>query len=132
MEELNILEKLEKVKAPLDFEQKVLTLLTTRKEKKQLMIKNLRLSFAGSFAFLVVFFILLNVFVLQKKGPLDFADLEKGIQTNFQKKGPNARGYIPIIEVVDYSKEIQSLSYEPQTIYILEQVSEEIKGNIKY
>jgi len=133
MEELDLLKKLERVNAPPDFEQRVLALLSTRREKKKTMMKNLRLSFAGAFALFLVVFIVINVFVFQKKGALDFVDLEKNIPSNFKKgEAWETRNYIPIIEAVDYSTEIQSLSYEPQTIYILEQVSEDYREKIKY
>jgi len=133
MEELNLLEKLERVKAPPNFEQRILTLISKRKEKRRLRVRNLRFSFAGAFAFLLVCFIVLNVFVLQKKGPLDVAGLEKGMPTSLQRGETSlARDYIPIIEVVDYSGETRSPSYESQMIYILEQVSEERPAQIKY
>jgi len=132
MEELDLLEELERVKAPPDFEQKVLDLLSTRKEKKHSRVKHLRVSFAGAFAFLLVFFIVLNVFVLQRKGPLDLSDLGEGIPVSFKEEALRARGYIPIIEAVDYSSEIQDRSLEPQTIYLLEKVSEERIEQIKY
>jgi hypothetical protein len=133
MEELNLLEKVEKVKAPPNFEQKVLTLLSERKEKKRLKVRSLRFSFAGAFAFLLVCFIVLNVFVLQRKGPLDVSGLEEGIPTSLQRgETARVRDYIPIMETVDYSGEIRSPSYESQKIYILEQVSEERLTQIKY
>jgi len=133
MEELNLLEKLERVKAPPDFEQKVLTLLSERKEKRRLKARNLSLSFAGAFAFLLVCFIVLNVFVFRGKRPLDFSGLERGVPAG-AKKGETlrARDYLPIIEAFEYSGEIQRSSYENQTIYILEQVSEERLEQIKY
>ncbi len=133
MEELNLLEKLERVKAPPDFEQKVLYLLSERKEKRRLRVRNLRLSFAGGFAVLLVCFIVLNVFVLQRKGPTDISGLERGV-TAGAKRGETlrARDYLPIIEAVDYSREIQRPSYESQTIYILERVSEERLEQVKY
>lgn len=133
MEELNLLEKLERVKAPPDFEQKVLTLLSKRKEKRRLKARNLSLSFAGAFAFLLVCFILLNVFVLPRKGSMDFSGLEREAPGNLQKgETYRARDYVPIIEAVDYFGEIHRPSAESQTIYILEQVSEEKIEQIKY
>ncbi|NIM91605.1 MAG: hypothetical protein GTO17_11735 [Candidatus Aminicenantes bacterium] len=133
MEELNLLEKLERVKAPSDFEQKVLNLLSERKEKRRLGVRNLRLSFAGAFVALLVCFIVLNVFVLQRKGPTDISGLGRGVPAG-AKRGEilRARDYLPIIEAVDYSGEIQRPSYESQTIYILERVSEERLEQVKY
>ncbi len=130
----NLLKKLERVKAPPDFEQKILAQLSLRKRRK-LRIKYLRLSLAGAFSASLVFFIAVNVFILPKKGPLEVADLEKGLASpsTFQRGGEPEKGeIIPIIEAVDYAGEIQSASWEPQTIYILEQVSEVTSTKIKY
>lgn len=130
----NLLKKLERVKAPPDFEQKILAQLSLRKRRTQ-RIKYLRLSLAGAFSAALVFFIIVNVFVLPKKGSLEVADLEKGLASpsTFQGRGEPGKGEtIPIIEAVDYAGEIQSVSREPQTIYILEQVSEGTSTKIKY
>ncbi len=130
----NLLKKLERVKAPPDFEQKILAQLSLRKRRK-LRIKYLRLSLAGAFSAALVFFMAVNVFILPKRGPLEVADLEKGLASpsTFQGRGEPRKGEtIPIIEAVDYAGEIQSASWEPQTIYILEQVSEVTSTKIKY
>jgi hypothetical protein len=76
-----------------------------------------------------------NVFILPKRSSLEVADLEKGLASpsTFQRRGEPRKGEtIPIIEAVDYAGEIQSASREPQTIYILEQVSEVTSTKIKY
>ncbi len=76
-----------------------------------------------------------NVFILPKKGPLEVADLEKGLASpsTFQRgEEPRKGETIPIIEAVDYAGEIQFASREPQAIYILEQVSEGTSTKIKY
>jgi hypothetical protein len=130
----NLLKKLERVKAPPDFEQKILAQLSLRKRRK-LRIKYLRLSLAGAFSAALVFFMAVNVFILPKRAPLEVADLEKGLASpsTFQRRGEPRKGEtIPIIEAVDYAGEIQSASREPQTIYILEQVSEVTSTKIKY
>lgn len=130
----NLLKKLERVKAPPDFEQKILAQLSLRKRRK-LRIKYLRLSLAGAFSAALVFFMAVNVFILPKKGPREVGDLEKGLASPsiFQRGGGPRKGEtIPIIEAVDYGGEIQSASREPQTIYILEQISERTSTKIKY
>lgn len=130
----NLLKKLERVKAPPDFEQKILAQLSLRK-RRNLRIKYLRLSLAGAFSAALVFFMAVNVFILPKKGSLEVADFEKGLASpsTFQRRGEPRKGEtIPIIEAVDYAGEIQSASREPQTIYILEQVSEGTSTRIKY
>jgi len=135
----NLLKKLERVKAPPDFEQKILAQLSFRKRRK-LRTKYLRLSLAGAFSAALVFFLVVNVFILPQKGPAEVADMEKGLsaQPTLQSRGEPRGGEarrgetIPIIEAVDYAGEIQSVSREPQTIYILEQVSEGTSTKIKY
>jgi len=125
MEDISLLNKFGRVKAPPDFEQKVQAALSLRKKTKPQMARALRLSFAGAAAAVLICFILLNVFVLQKKSPVALAD--KGLVTD-----STAREFIPITEPVDYSGEMRSVSYEPETIYILEQISEASYKEIKY
>ena len=130
----NLLKKLERVKAPPGFEQKILAQLSLRKRRK-LRAKFLRLSLAGAFSAALVFFVVVNVFILPKKSVVEVADFEKGLASpsTFQRAGEPIRGEtIPIIEAVDYAGEIQSASREPQTIYILEQVAESTSTKIKY
>ena len=132
MKELNLLKKLESVKAPADFEQKVMAQLSLRKRKEQ-KLKHFRLSLAGAFSALFVFIIIMSIFIIPKRSPVEFAELEKGISSPFQwDEGIRQRNIIPIIEPVDYTEEMQTLSKEPATIYILEQVFEETLSEIKY
>ena len=132
MDELNLFEKLERVKAPPDFEQKILAQLSLRKRKK-LRLKQLRFSLGGAFSAALVFFIVMNFFILPKKSSVEFADLERGFSSAFQRgEELRRRETIPIIEAVDYTGEVQTISREPQTIYILEQVREETSTEIKY
>jgi hypothetical protein len=132
MEELNLLEKLERVKAPSDYEQRILAQLSLRKRKK-IRVKHLRFSLSGAFSAALVVFVVLNVFVLSKKSPVEFTDLEKGFSRAFQREETLRRGAtIPIIEAVDYIGEMNIHSSEPRTIYILEQVSERVSSKIKY
>ena len=132
MDELNLLKRLERVKAPPDFEQKILAQLSLRKRKK-LRVKHLRLSLAGAFSAALVLFIVMNFFILPRKSPVEFADLEKGFSSVFQRgEELREREAVPIIEAVDYTGEVQTISQEPQTIYILEQVFEGTNTKIKY
>jgi len=132
MEELNFLEKLERVKAPPGFEQRVLTHLSLRKKKRS-KVKHLRFSLAGAFSAALVVFVVLNVFVLPEKSSVEFADLEEGFSRAFRRGEELRRGdTIPIIEAVDYTGEIRTRSPEPRTIYILEQVSDRVSPKIQY
>jgi len=132
MEELGLLKKLEKVKAPPDFEQKVMAQVSLRKRSLQQKRTAFRLSLAGAFASLLVVFVLLNVFVLQKKAPLGVSPLKKDIAPASENVPRAAGQLIPVIETLDYSTEIRSRSYEPQTIYLLEQVADTTPKGIKY
>lgn len=133
MDELNLLEKLESVKAPPGFEQRVLVQLSLRKKKRQ-KVRNLSLSVAGAFSAALVFFIVLNVFILPEKSPVGIADMDKkSMAPAFEaEEMPARRTTISITEAVDYGEEIRSLSREPRTIYLLEQVSDEVSSTIKY
>lgn len=132
MEELGLMKKLEKVKAPRDFEQKVMAQLSLRKRSQQQKRTALRLSLAGTFASLLVVFVLLNVFILGKKAPVGVADLKKDVSPASGIVQTAAGQMIPVIETLDYSTEIRSRSYEPQTIYLLERVSDTTPKEIKY
>ncbi len=133
MDELNLLQELENVKAPPGFEQRVLTQLSARK-RKRVRVRNLSLSVAGAFSAVLVIFIVLNVFILPEKSPVRMAEMDKkSIAPAFEaEEMPAQRPTVPIIEAVDYGEEIRSISPEPRTIYILEQVSEEVSSTIKY
>ena len=133
MDELNFLEKLGSVTAPPDFEQRVLTQLSVRK-RKRVRVRNLSLSLAGAFSAALVIFIVLSVFILPEKGPVGIADMDKkSMAPVFEaEEMPAQRPTIPIIEAVDYGAEVRSVSHEPRTIYLLEQVSEEVSSTIKY
>lgn len=131
MEEFNLLRKLGRVKAPSDFEQRVMDKLFLRRSK--LKTRYLRLSLAGAFSAIVVLFIVLNFFILPQRSSVKFAGLEKGISASLEKRGRVIeRKAIPIIESVDYMGEIRSLSREISTVYILEQISEETNAEINY
>lgn len=131
MEEFNILNKLEKVKAPPDFEQKVLAQLSLR--RRQIRARTLRLSLAGAFSAIVVFLLVINFFFFPGKGLVSLTDLEKEQSPLFSRGERLAPSeYIPIIEAVDYQGEVRSVSRDPATIYILEQVSDETSTDIMY
>jgi hypothetical protein len=59
------------------------------------------------------------------KGHINIQDLENYYQFGYENG-------IPITEAVDYSGEIKEKTKQPQTIYILEQVSESTDTHIKY
>ena len=132
MHEYDIFANMQRVKAPENFEQDILQLLTERK-KKQGRSRALRLSLAWAFSAAVAVFAVINFVIIPQRGPADFADLEGEIPA-FWERGVPARGTatIPIIERVDYSREMRSSRDELPTIYLLEQCSDKTNKEIKY
>jgi len=133
MDELNLLKKLDRVQAPPGFEQKVMAQLSLRKRSKRERRRVLGLSLAGAFASVLAVLIVLNVFVLQKKTPLEVTDSERGYYPASRVvPKTKAEQTIPVIETLDYATEIRSRSAEPEVIYLLEQVSDTTMREIKY
>ncbi len=133
MDEANLLKKLDRVQAPPGFEQKVMAQLSLRKRSARERRRVFGLSLAGAFASLLAVLVLVNVFVLQKKTPLEMTDNERGY---YPAPGvvskTTADQTIPVIETLDYATEIRSRSAEPGVIYLLEQVSDSAIREIKY
>lgn len=131
MDEFNLLKKLERIKAPPDFEERILAQLDMRR-KKDLKLKRLRFSLAGAFSAALVIFVLVNVFIFHRKSPEQISELNKGISLASQKEASLGGESIPVVETVDYKGEIQTLSSQPRTIYILEHVADGKRAVIKY
>ncbi len=132
MEELGLLKKLEKVKAPPNFEQKVMARVSLRKKSVGRRPAALRLSLAGAFATLLIAFVLLNIFVLQKKAPVGVSDMKKGVPPAAEMVQSAAGRIVSVIETLDYSTEVRSRSNGAKTIYLLEQVSDTTSQEILY
>jgi hypothetical protein len=132
MDEIELLKKLDRVKAPADFELKVMARVSLEKKGLERKRTAFRLSLAGAFASLLAVFVLLNVFVLQKKVPVGTAAAnESAVSVSQRAKGP-AGETVSVIETLDYSTEVRGRSPEPQTVYLLEQVSETAPREIRY
>ncbi len=125
MEGHNILDRLGRVSAPEDFERRVLTELSRRRKRRAHTLLVRRCAFAGGAAIFLATFVLLNVFVLKQPGGVSVAG--KGAAP-----GSAENGVIQVMETLDYSTEVHNASYEPQTVYILEQVSEASPQEITY
>jgi hypothetical protein len=121
MEEHNIFDRLERVGAPEGFEARVLAELLRRKERRSHALRTYRYAFAGATAVLLVTFVL----VLRKPEGVSMAG--KG-----RASGPIVAEPVQVMETMDYSTEVHNASYEPQTVYILEQVSEASPQEITY
>jgi len=125
MEERNIFDRLERVAAPVGFEGRVLAELPRRKERRARALRTYRYSFAGGAAAVLATFVLMNVFILRKPDGVRMAG--KGVASE-----PVATEAVQVMETMDYSAEVHNASYDPQTIYILEQVSEASPQEITY
>ncbi len=134
MDEMNLLANLNRVKAPPDFEQKVLARVSLLRRTQRERRMRLSFSLAGAFASLLVVFVLLNVFVLQDRAPQSVSGVDRALSPAASEITPAAvlRGTVPVIETLDYSSELHRRSAEPETVYLLEQVSDTTPRGIKY
>ena len=133
MEVNDLLKKLDRVQAPQNFEQKVLSKLSLRK-RERIRVKRFRLSLASAVSAVAVLIIIFNIFILPQKGMQQALSLEGEIPAEFarSKTELGRADIIPILESVDYRGEISAQTPEPRTIYILEQVSDSTNTKIKY
>jgi len=133
MSEWDIFKGLDPVKAPPDFEQKVMARLSLRKRMERRRRVVLRWSMAGSFASLALAAVLLSVFVFESKGPSAVADRGKGpAPSSAFVERASAERTVPIMETLDYRTEMRGRSSEPQTMYLLEQISDTTPREIRY
>ena len=133
MSEWDILKGLDTVKAPPDFEQKVMAQLSLRKRVERRRRAVLRWSMAGSFASLAAVVFLLNVFVFQGRSPSGIAERGKGISpASSMMQSAAYERTVSILETLDYRTEMRSRSSEPETIYLLEQISDTTPRGIRY
>lgn len=133
MSESDILKRLDTVKAPPDFEQKVMAQLSLRKRQERRRRAVLGWSMAGSFASLAALVVLLNVFVFQDRSPSGIAEKGKGISpASPMVQNVAYERTVSIIETLDYRTEMRSGSSEPETIYLLEQISDTTPRGIRY
>ena len=125
MSEWDIMKRLDTVKAPPDFEQRLMARLSLEKRAAARRRPALGLSLAGAFASLLAVFVALNVFVLRQQAPVTVSKAEAGAEARTQQ-------IIPVIETFDYGTEIRSRAPESDTIYLLERVSDTAPGGITY
>jgi len=121
MEELDLRHAFKTVQAPAGFEQMVLSRIgEVQAGSAAVRTRPLgfRLALAGGLAALLASFILINVFVLNPGGgPAGLADNRPG-------QGTPQSGVVQVVDRVDYGREVRNISGDPNTIYILEQVSD--------
>lgn len=130
MDELDELKKLEKVKAPSDFEQRVFSQLFSRKEKKT-KLRKFRFSLAGVSGAAAVIVFIVGIFILPTGEKTKVSEKQEGyVSISDKKEAVREENYIPIVEPVKFEREIQSR--QKHTVYILEQVSESTERKVKY
>ena len=136
MEGHEILVRTTKVTAPAGFEEEVLAKLpAARKERARVRRANFRYAFAGSAALVLAGFFLLGPSLFEKGSVMTFAEREALSATPVLGKGAsstNRSRLVPVFETMDYASEFRNASVQPQTVYILEQVSESISSEIIY
>jgi hypothetical protein len=132
MAELELRNALDTVTAPPGFEQMVLARVRdiqsgARPAPGTFRALGLKLSLAGGLAALLAGFILVNVFVLQKNGTQGDPSLA-GLGS-----GQTQGRIVPVMDSVDYGREVRSISGDSSAVYILEQVSDNgTSGPIRY
>ncbi len=132
MDDYNLLSNMDAVKAPPGFEQGVMAEIALKK-KKRLKVKRLNLSLAGACASLAIVALLAHFFIIPQRFSREATGLRsEGASLLDQRFYPQKNSIIPITEAVDYTGEIQKLTREPRTIYILEQVSHSTDTSITY
>lgn len=117
MDDAKVWKGFEPVSAPADFEARVLREMDRRRRIGPQLHKArlFKWALSGSAAALLAVFTVLNLFVFEKgaRSPLE-----------------DSRAAIPVMESVDYDREIRSA--DPETIYLLEQISDTSSSMIRY
>jgi len=136
MEGHELLSKVKRVKAPSDFEARVLAKLGAAGRARGRRRTVFRYAFSGTAAVFLVGVLLLSQFAINRKPKLGSAG-QAEIAVRQVSHAPafrqDAAGTpFPVLETVDYSSEVRDVSYQPRTVYILEQVPEVRPSEIKY
>ena len=126
MNDFENLTPLPRAAAPDGFEDRVLAALKVRlqEEPARRRARIFRLATAGTAAGILALFVGLNVFVF--RGP------DPSISGGARPAGFYAAGAVPLNEPINYRHEVRAASYEPGTVYILEQVSDASNTLYKY
>ena len=141
MDTHDLMARLHRVRAPGDFEAGVFAGIMKERDRRARRRLTIRYAFAGSAAVLLVGLALLNFLVLQKNTPAFYSSksltrTEAGVRAANLAGSPTRQGYsrslVPVMETLDYSSEFRNASYQPKTVYILEQVSEGMPSGVKF
>jgi len=131
------LAKMTTVRAPAGFEQAVLARLPSAREERARARRAAfyRFAFAGSAALVLAGFLVFGPSSREQDTVLTYAEREALSATpgQTQGKGAERRGRVlPVYETMDYASEYRNVQAQPQTVYILEQVSETVSSEIIY
>ena len=123
MEDERYFKPLDRVLAPPGFEQAVLTKLRERKAKKTRLTR-LEFSLAGATALIVAAFIIFSPAVRKSLPPVESG---AGLSSEMTPEK-----VVHLMEPIDWKKEMLKAAEEPQTVFILEQVSDSWIQQIRY
>ncbi len=138
MEGHELLGKMNRVQAPPEFDERVMARLGETRRDRARRRAAWRYSFAGAAGLVLVGVVALSVFTPRNRTSVALG-AKGAAAVKVQPPSPSravregtAPAPIPVLEAVDYSEEVHSVSRQPQTVYILEQVSETRPSEIKY
>lgn len=141
MEGHEILGKMKKVGAPLDFEGRVFYRLREARKERFRRRAFLRYALAGSAALFLVGYFMIDKGIPQKGAFPWFAGKEAAMaEKRLETQDPSSlwgredagRPFVPVLETMDYAAEFRRAFPEPRTVYILEQVSDVRSSGIIY
>jgi len=124
MDEEKYLSQLNQVAAPPDFEQLVLTRLKRNREKK-VKLRKLEFSLAGAATLIIIGLIIFSPSAKRPSSLEDFSLIEM-VQEASQDKA------IHLVEPLDLRQEMRRSTDEIQTVFILEQVSDNWVQQVRY
>ena len=138
MEGHELLNKMAKVGAPVDFEEKVLSRLPAARVERARKARRAvyRYAFAGSAALVLVSFLVFRPAAVPTDAVLTYAERQALTATPGRGAGSfsDRSRFVPVYETMDYASEFRNTvpSSRPATVYILEQVSEVPSSEIIY
>ncbi len=134
MEGHDLVGKMNTVKAPDGFEDRVLGRLpAARQERARARRAHTRYAFAGSAVVLIAAVLIFNPGLPEKETVLTYAEREAlAADPDRLPGGPNRSRILPVFEAMDYASEFRNAQAQPRTVYILEQVSEIPSSEIIY
>lgn len=124
MDDQKYLSQLNQVVAPPDFEQSVLTRLKRNREKR-VKLRKLEFSLAGAATLIIIGLIIFSPSAKRPSSLEDFSLIEM-VQEASQDKA------IHLVEPLDLRQEMRRSTDEIQTVFILEQVSDNWVQQVRY